>query len=117
MCWFTSRIDSPLFSTIGAKVTFETVSPNTGRMTEHAKPTIGRPSKGRRHSFTVKLDLERAGKLMSILRTLNTNGIDYLAPVIETHLDSIDLDHLRNNLRRRTIAVAASSATSTYCKR
>lgn len=41
---------------------------------------LGRPSKGPRHSFTVKLDLELAAKLQEILRTLNTNGIEYLTP-------------------------------------
>lgn len=78
-------------------------------MEGHTKPAIGRPSKGRRHSFTVKLDLERAAKLTKILKTLNTNGIDYLAPVVEAHLDSIDLDLLCNPSRRRTTAVAGNS--------
>lgn len=53
----------------------------------------GRPSKGPRHSFTIKLDLERAAKLQEILRTLNTNGIEYLTPIVEAHIDAIDLDH------------------------
>lgn len=73
----------------------------------------GRPSKGPRHSFTVKLDLERAAKLAEILRTLDTNGIEYLAPIVEAHIDSIDLDHLRNESRERRTAVAEHSTTST----
>lgn len=57
---------------------------------------IGRPSKGQRHSFTVKLDMERTAKLTELLEILGTNGIDYLGPIVEAHLDAIDLDELRN---------------------
>lgn len=73
----------------------------------------GRPSKGPRHSFTVKLDLERAAKLTKILRTLDTNGIEYLTPIVEAHIDSIDSDHLRNEPRERRTAVAENGTTST----
>jgi hypothetical protein len=65
-------------------------------MAPMAKTRIGRPSKGPRHTFACKLDLERAAKLREILEILNTNGIDYLAPIIEAHVDAIDLDQLRN---------------------
>jgi len=65
-------------------------------MAPMAKTRIGRPSKGPRHTFAVKLDLERAAKLTEIIQILGTNGIDYLAPIIEAHVDSIDLDKLRN---------------------
>jgi hypothetical protein len=57
---------------------------------------IGRPSKGQRHSFTVKLDMERTEKLTEILQILGTNGIDYLGPIVEAHLDAINIDKLRN---------------------
>ena len=59
------------------------------------KSRIGRPSKGQRHSFTVKLDMERTAKLFELLEILDTNGIDYMAPIIEAHLDAIDLEQLR----------------------
>lgn len=65
-------------------------------MAPMAKTRTGRPSKGPRHTFAVKLDLERAAKLSEIIQILGTNGIDYLAPIIEAHVDSIDLDKLRN---------------------
>ncbi|GAB2713983.1 hypothetical protein ACX801_18105 [Arthrobacter bambusae] len=56
----------------------------------------GRPSKGKRHTFLVKPDLERAEKLQDILELLHTNGVDYLTPIIAAHIDSVDLDALRN---------------------
>lgn len=59
------------------------------------KSRIGRPSKGERHSFTVKLDMERTAKLFELLEILDTNGIDYMAPIIEAHLDAVDLEQLR----------------------
>ena len=55
----------------------------------------GRPSKGQRHPFTVKLDMERAVKLAELLAILETSGVEYLTPLIEAHLDSIDLDQVR----------------------
>lgn len=73
----------------------------------------GRPSKGERHSFTVKLDLERAAKLKEILRTLNITGIEYLTPIVEAHIDSIDLDKLHNGSRERRTAVEENSTTAT----
>lgn len=56
----------------------------------------GRPSKGQRHPFTVKLDMERAVKLVEILAILESTGVEYLTPIIEAHVDAIDLDQLRN---------------------
>lgn len=73
----------------------------------------GRPSKGPRHTFAVKLDLERAAKLTEILRTLNITGIEYLAPIIEAHIDAIDLHQLRNQPREGPAAVEENSTTST----
>ncbi len=55
----------------------------------------GRPSKGPRHSFTVKLDMERAVKLAELLTILDVNGVAYLGPIVEAHLDSVNLDQLR----------------------
>jgi hypothetical protein len=57
----------------------------------------GRPSKGQRHPFTVKLDMDRAVKLVEVLGILETSGVEYLTPIIEAHLDSIDVDQLRNH--------------------
>ena len=54
------------------------------------RPT-GRPSKGPRHSFTIKLDLERAARLKEILASREITGIEYLTPIIEAHIDSVDL--------------------------
>ena len=51
----------------------------------------GRPSKGPRHSFTVKLDPARSAKLKEILRTQGVAGTDYLGPIIEAHVDAVDL--------------------------
>lgn len=65
-------------------------------MAPMAKTRMGRPSKGPRHTFAVKLDLERAAKLAEIIQILGTNGIDYLSPMIAAHVDAIDLDELRN---------------------
>lgn len=65
-------------------------------MAPMAKTRIGRPSKGQRHTFLVKLDMERTAKVAEILRILNTNGIDYLTPIVAAHLDALDLDELRN---------------------
>lgn len=56
----------------------------------------GRPSKGPRHSFDVKLDIPRAEKLVELIELLGTNGVDYLSPIIAEHLDAIDLDAIRN---------------------
>lgn len=71
-------------------------TPILGPMAPVRNARIGRPSKGQRHSFTVKLDMERTAKLTELLETLGTNGIDYLGPIVEAHLDAIDLDQLRN---------------------
>lgn len=65
-------------------------------MTAMMNTRRGRPSKGQRHPFTVKLDIDRARKLVEILEILDVNGIDYLTPLIEAHVDSIDLEVLRN---------------------
>lgn len=60
------------------------------------KPAPGtRRSKGPRHTFVVKPDLERAAKLLAIIEILNTNAVDYLTPLVGDHIDSIDLDELR----------------------
>lgn len=75
-------------------------------MAPMAKTRIGRPSKGPRHTFACKLDMERAAKLREILELLGTNGIDYLAPIIEAHVDAIDLDQLRN---QGTLPIARAS--------
>lgn len=55
-----------------------------------AKKTMGRPSKGPRHSFTIKLDLERAGKLKNILISRKITGIEYLTPIVAAHIDALD---------------------------
>lgn len=73
----------------------------------------GRPSKGPRHTFSVKLDLERAAKLTEILKTLNGTGIGYLTPIIEAHIDAIDLHQLRNQPREGPTAVKENRTTST----
>lgn len=65
-------------------------------MTSTQKPRIGRPSKGKRHAFTVKLDMARAVKMAELLKILGTNGIEHLTPIVEAHVDSIDLDELRS---------------------
>ena len=56
----------------------------------------GRPSKGPRHTVVVKLDLPRAQKLRAIMELLGTDGVEYLTPIVARHIDSIDLDELRN---------------------
>ena len=56
----------------------------------------GRPSKGPRHTFVVKPDLARAEKLRAIMEILGTNAVDYLTPLVASHIDSIDLEELRN---------------------
>lgn len=69
-------------------------------MAAHATPPpspTGRPSKGPRHTFAVKLDLERAERLKEIIQILDTNGIDYLSPLIAAHVDAIDLEDLRSS--------------------
>ncbi|MGM7777437.1 hypothetical protein ACSVHC_15660 [Arthrobacter sp. KNU-44] len=76
-------------------------------------PRTGRPSKGKRHTFTVKLDMDRAVKLVQILKLVDMNGIAYLTPIIEAHLDAIDLDQLRNPPRRGPAAMMKNSTTST----
>lgn len=56
----------------------------------------GRPSKGPRHPFTVKLDLTRAQKLREIIQILDTDGVELLSPMVASWVDSIDLEVLRN---------------------
>ena len=56
----------------------------------------GRPSKGPRHTFVVKLDLARAEKLREFLDALDTDGVSHLSPLIADYVDSIDLETLRN---------------------
>lgn len=55
----------------------------------------GRPSKGPRHPFVVKLDIPRAEKLREILEILETDGVSHLSPKIADYVDSVDLDALR----------------------
>jgi hypothetical protein len=59
-------------------------------MTDVTRRPIGRPSKGPRHSFTIKLDLVRAAKLKQILASRHTTGIEYLTPIIEAHIDAVE---------------------------
>lgn len=73
----------------------------------------GRPSKGPRHSFTVKLDMGRSMKLKQVLETLNTTGIEYLGPIIEAHLDSIDLDELRSEAPEMRVTMANDTIATT----
>ena len=67
-----------------------------GLMAIKKRSSGGRPSKGPRHSFDVKLDIPRAEKLVELIELLGTNGVDYLSPIIAEHLDAIDLDAIRN---------------------
>lgn len=67
-----------------------------GNMAIKKRSSGGRPSKGLRHSFDVKLDIPRAEKLVELIELLGTNGVDYLSPIIAEHLDAIDLDDFRN---------------------
>ncbi|MET1021011.1 MAG: hypothetical protein ABWX69_02280 [Arthrobacter sp.] len=73
----------------------------------------GRPSKGPRHTFVVKLDMERAVKLVQILKLVDMNGIEYLTPIVEAHVDAVDLDRLRNPPRRREATTVKNTTTST----
>lgn len=82
-------------------------------MTSLMKTRRGRPSKGQRHPFTVKLDIKRAVKLVELLEILESSGVEYLTPIIEKHLDAIDLDELRNQLRGRPTTVVENGMTST----
>ncbi|MFJ5862455.1 hypothetical protein ACIQCM_13630 [Pseudarthrobacter sp. NPDC092439] len=63
-------------------------------MTRATGKPRGRPSKGPRHSFVVKLDLERAAKLKGILASRRISGIQYLTPIIEAHIDNADVQTL-----------------------
>ena len=65
-------------------------------MEEKTKRGRGGTSKGPRHAFTVKLDLERSAKLKEILRTLDIAGTDYLGHLVEAHVDAVDLRQLGN---------------------
>lgn len=56
----------------------------------------GRPSKGPRHSFIVKLDIPRAEKLRDILEILDRDGVSHLSPMIADYVDSVNVDALRN---------------------
>lgn len=67
-----------------------------GTMAIKKRSSGGRPSKGPRHSFDVKLDLPRAEKLVELLEIIDTNGVDFLTPIVAAYLDTIDLDEVRN---------------------
>lgn len=56
----------------------------------------GRPSKGQRHTFAVKPDLDRAAKLVEALDILGTDGVSLLTPVVNRFIDSLDLEKLKN---------------------
>lgn len=56
---------------------------------------MGRPSKGARHVFTVKPDMERAKKLQDALDILHTDGVSLLTPVVAAYIDSLDLEDLK----------------------
>lgn len=77
-------------------------------------PRTGRPSKGKRHTFVVKLDMDRAVKLVQILKLVGMNGIEYLTPIIEAHVDAIDLDQLPNPLRRAQAVAVKNSTISNF---
>ncbi|MCD4850590.1 hypothetical protein LN996_07190 [Arthrobacter sp. AK01] len=47
----------------------------------------------------MKPDLTRAEKLRAIMEILDTNAVDYLTPLVADHIDSIDLEELRNQER------------------
>lgn len=93
----------------GRSSIFHTV--HTGLVEDSAK-RMGRPSKGPRHSFTVKLDVERAAKLKEILVRLDISGTDYLKPVVDAHLDGIDRHQPINQPRQEPRVVAKNSTTS-----
>lgn len=63
-------------------------------MTTLTRRAMGRPSKGARHTFTVKPDVERAKKLQDALDILGTDGVTLLTPVVAAFIDSLDLDAL-----------------------
>lgn len=66
---------------------------------------------GPRHTFADSLDPERAAPLKESLRTVNTAAVEFLTPIVETHMDSIDLHKLRNNPRTPPTAAAEGNAT------
>lgn len=72
-------------------------------MTTLNKRAMGRPSKGARHTFTVKPDVERAKKLHDALDLLGTDGVTLLTPVVEAFIDSLDLVKLR---KQETLPIA-----------
>ncbi|MGG5172415.1 hypothetical protein ACQR35_09600 [Pseudarthrobacter sp. J1738] len=76
-------------------------------------PRTGQLSKDERQSPSVKPDMNRAVKLVQILKRVDMNGIDDLAPIIEAHVVAIDLDQLGNPPRRAQGADAKTSTIST----
>lgn len=92
LCWFM-RLFSRTTLRRGIFIEFPR---HTGAMASLMNPRRGRPSKGERHTFAVKLDMERAVKLVEILRLVDISGVEYLTPIIEEHIDAIDLDQLHN---------------------
>lgn len=77
---------------------------------ENSKRKLGRPSKGPRHPFTVKLDPERSAKLKEILGTLDVAGTDYLGSIIEAHVDGVDVHELVSQWPEGELAAANSGA-------
>jgi hypothetical protein len=66
----------------------------------------GRPSKGSRHTFAVKPDIERAKKLVQALEILGTDGVSLLTPVVNRFIDTLDLEKLEN---QETLPIAQAS--------
>ena len=82
-------------------------------MEEKTKRDRGRPSKGPRHAFTVKLDLERSAKLKEILSSLGIAGTDYLGSIIKAHVDAVDLRQVGNEpLEEEALAAVKTSVTA-----
>ncbi|WP_193343118.1 MULTISPECIES: hypothetical protein [unclassified Pseudarthrobacter] len=75
-------------------------------MTTLTRRAMGRPSKGSRHTFTVKPDIERAAKLAEALDILGTDGVTLLTPVVTAFIDSLDLDQLRSHQEALPMAQA-----------
>lgn len=77
-------------------------------MTSMLNSRAGRKSKGERHTFVVKLDMERTRKMAELLKILDTNGIEHLTPIIEKYIDSVDLEELRDR-NQEALPIAKAS--------
>lgn len=70
----------------------------------------GRPSKGDRHQFGVRIPREYADKVIAYADATDTTYSDLIADLVIRHIDEVDIDVIEHGDNRLDVEVEARSA-------